>query len=333
MLVVIGIVIVLVGILMPSLNKAWKSAIRASVSNDLQAIATALEAYRQDFGDYPRVATDPGVVGVYPKVVDLPSSPGATVTPGAVLPRPNPMLGTQVLCFALMGPAAATDPYSPGATDRRIQDGADGPGFRGRAGGKIYPAYLPVERFKMGDPTFDFGPFPQPQYALEFSILDRWNLPILYFPASLARPNVSVTPTPPTCAPYVDSKLANPTITTSETSRYDGDDNLRWFTDGPRDTNASGTIYINYPVPTSNVPKALARLRAMLGDRHGATAGSAVDGIIQSDETPVDLPFLLWSAGPDERFGPFTFSASGVLTAADLNYLRDCDDITNFPRK
>src|SRR4051794_26541730 len=80
MLVVIGIIVVLVGMLMPSLNRAWKSAVRSSLANDLQAIATALEAYRQDFGDYPRVVKD----------TSLTDPPPAN--------RPNPMTGAQVLC-------------------------------------------------------------------------------------------------------------------------------------------------------------------------------------------------------------------------------------------
>src|SRR5438045_609121 len=56
LLVVISIIIVLAGILLPAITKAWKKAARTAMANDLQAVASALEAYKQDFGDYPRVS-------------------------------------------------------------------------------------------------------------------------------------------------------------------------------------------------------------------------------------------------------------------------------------
>ncbi len=55
MLVVIGIIVLLIGIAVPMLNRAWKNAVRTRMAADLQAIATGLDAYRQDFKDYPRI--------------------------------------------------------------------------------------------------------------------------------------------------------------------------------------------------------------------------------------------------------------------------------------
>src|SRR4051812_6524170 len=54
LLVVIGIIMTLAAILLPALNTAYRNASRARMAGDLQAIVTALEAYKADFGDYPR---------------------------------------------------------------------------------------------------------------------------------------------------------------------------------------------------------------------------------------------------------------------------------------
>src|SRR4051812_7886736 len=54
LLVVIGIIMTLAAILLPALNTAYRNATRARMAGDLQAIVTALEAYKADFGDYPR---------------------------------------------------------------------------------------------------------------------------------------------------------------------------------------------------------------------------------------------------------------------------------------
>src|SRR5947209_16246920 len=55
LLVVIGILVALVAILLPAVNKAYKTAQRTSMQADLAAISQALDAYRNDFADYPRV--------------------------------------------------------------------------------------------------------------------------------------------------------------------------------------------------------------------------------------------------------------------------------------
>src|SRR5262249_55450637 len=58
-LVVIGIIVVIAGITLPMILRSWRSASRTRIAADLNTIATALEEYRKDFGDYPRIPTDP----------------------------------------------------------------------------------------------------------------------------------------------------------------------------------------------------------------------------------------------------------------------------------
>jgi prepilin-type N-terminal cleavage/methylation domain-containing protein len=323
MLVVIGIILVLAGLLLPSLAGAYRSAQRTAMAADLNAIGVALEAYKKDFGSYPRVVKDPATTVIDPT-------------------HPNPMLGAQMLAFALMGPARATDPAAT-ANARLIQDGADGFGFRvqrtaGNDGnlntpddvmqGKTYPPYLQSDRFKCMDPMDDAAPAQTNNiadtHALRFCLLDRNNKPILYFPASSAHPNVKIAPAVAGApAPYVDSSIA--TGNASEGSLYDGDDNLMWFTNDPT-TYASAAMTAAASQPDKDI--SLKRIRVLLGETKTA------NGVIENGETPVDLPFLLWSAGPDEKFGPVDLSTASptALEDSDAAVIRKCDDVTNFPR-
>jgi prepilin-type N-terminal cleavage/methylation domain-containing protein len=54
-LVVIGIIVLLAGILLPVINRARRQANKARLALDLQALVTALEQYKGDVKDYPRV--------------------------------------------------------------------------------------------------------------------------------------------------------------------------------------------------------------------------------------------------------------------------------------
>ena len=56
---------------------------------------------------------------------------------------------------------------------------------------------------------------------------------------------------------------------------------------------------------TANV-MALQRMRMMLGDLAGSSAGmTPPNGVIDSSETPAyEGPFILWAPGPDGKYGP-----------------------------
>jgi type II secretory pathway pseudopilin PulG len=329
MLVVIGIVLVLAGLLLPAITGAYKKAQRAAMANDLQAVGTALDAYKRDHHDYPRVRTEQGL------------------TPTA--DRPNPMSGAQVLCFALVGPAPKTE-VGVVPPQRPKQDGQDGPGFRvlrlpGPDGimntadddltaRPAYPAYL-SDTFRYGDPMDPLAPTQVSRdevNVLRYTLLDRNNRPILYFPAAASKRNVNVAGTPGTPAPYVDSMIV--TGVASETSRYDADDNLAWFGDDPKN-------YATTPITAATGGTlALKRMRVLLGDVMNASdtlgaASTTPDGIVQQYETPVDLPYLIWAAGPDERFGPADGGFANGSTATDVSQLdrgliEKCDDVGNF---
>lgn len=146
MMVAVGIIALLAAVLIPVALRATRTAAATKLAADLQTIGQALEAYRADFGDYPRL------------------NPYNTSTG-----RTNADRGSVLLAWALIGPYPATaSPATPG-------DGADGNGFRLRAGqGRVYGPYLPVDRFKLVD--FVDGPRTLKQLA------DGYGTPILYFP-------------------------------------------------------------------------------------------------------------------------------------------------------
>ena len=301
MLVVIGIVVLVLGITTPMVTRAWRAGDRTRTAADLQAIAGALEAYRQDHGDYPRV-----------KGLPWPGATGANATE---------WLGARMLCRALIGPGPATATAAEIAAGR-IPDGAgtrppngqatdpetqNGPGFRTRSAtsGRVYGPYLPVDRFKLGDPNNPNVTTTQPGL---WAILDRYNKPYLYFPASPAKPNINTRGDPANTPGYIHT---DPAVTggNSEFSLYDADDNLNAFSRTPGSVEAV----------------AIQRLRLMLGDRNN-------NGIIDASlgETAATTEkFILWSAGPDELFGP---DASMAEPKGALNYLdaEKCDDVTNF---
>lgn len=257
-LLVMGILILLAGLLVPAVNKARAQATRVKVASDLQAISGALEAFKADHGDYPRVT-------------------------GAAVAAKGGYDGAIALCQFLVAPAAAdnleTNPAYPPT-----------PGFRTRAGGKVYGPYMPAEQFKMearGTPTDPAKPEPF------FVLLDRFEQPILYFPASPAKPNVRLAPTAAAPTPPYVSDVTAP-FPADTASLYDQRDNTALPLD---------------------------KMQAVLGDVNR-------NGVINIGEDGVDKPFLLWSAGADEVFGP-EFTASATDDDVRAAILR-CDDVTNF---
>jgi prepilin-type N-terminal cleavage/methylation domain-containing protein len=263
MLVVIGIVVLLLSLLSPMVTRAWKAGDRTRTAADLQAIASAQEAYKADHCTYPMPTLAAGI----------PSAPD----------RPNPPTGAQLLCFTIVAPAPAKEPgYSPTVSRRWKQDGADGPGFRTRGfDGRVYGPYLPADRFKLANPDN-----PTDTNPLTLAILDRYNRPILYYPAR-GRPNIRVT--------------------NGFVKDWD---------------------YLAPPAPKYNVrdnPGAMDErtMRVMLGDTNA-------NGMIDAGETPkAEADFLLWSAGPDETFGP----PQGMPLNTPENVrkaVEKSDDVTNF---
>lgn len=166
MLIVVGIGLLLMAIVLPAINRAYTQGERTRMALDLQAIATALEAYRQDHGDIPR-----------------PSPSGEAVTyPGRQGTNTD---GAAILCRALLGPGDAAT------------DGADGPGFRkiplSVSQSKVIPAYLPADKFKLVNLANNLPPRESvPADLNSAAFADRSGKPILYY-AGNKQANVNAT--------------------------------------------------------------------------------------------------------------------------------------------
>lgn len=160
-LVVIGIIVLLMGILIPMVNRAYTNAARTRSVADLAMLSTALEAYNHDFNSYPAVdETDATLVGTSLNGPDPSNKP---------TPPPGPNSGAQypgavVLCWALAAPGTAQ------------QDGNDGLGFKTRTQGQVWGPYVEAGRVKFAN-DYTVGSEPN------FYFADRYGHPILYFPA------------------------------------------------------------------------------------------------------------------------------------------------------
>ena len=269
MLVVIGIILLILGLASPMITRAWRGADRAATYNDIQVIASALESYKTDHGDYPRVAA-----------------------PYTGSGAPVDFNGARMLCRALVAPGPQGGTPTPAAN--KVADGADGPGFRVRGiQGKVYGPYVQVEKFKLGDPSQQnprvTGTTPEGNLA----ILDRYGRPFLYYPAK-GRPNIRIT------GGFIDDYADN----AQKHSLFNVRDNPGRTAPNPQGLNK-------------------AAFSQMMGDLNG-------NGMIDKDETPAsEGPFVLWSAGPDETFGPNP-PVAGTDRAAILKAVDKSDDVTSF---
>jgi type II secretory pathway pseudopilin PulG len=190
LLVVIGLIALLMALLLPTLSVVMGRARRAKASATLASISLALEAYKQDFGDYPRFV------------------------PGGEDPlnfRSGPR-GARLLTRALFGVAPAMEARSDvGVADPHylFGDGHGTPqapfGFRARRqvvtrdgesavlySGPVSGPYLDPDRFdllKTNDPAMIADGYV---YGPDAVILDpQFREPILYYPGLAKPPPIS----------------------------------------------------------------------------------------------------------------------------------------------
>jgi type II secretory pathway pseudopilin PulG len=266
-MVTVGIIAVIMALAIPAVLYSVKRSKEIRIRSDLALIGTALEAYKVDFGDYPRFAD---------ALSDQASAAASTKGNGTWLDYAQGNIGScrgaTLLCRALLGPGPAVTssdsadgyPASPG------DDGADGPGFRVRRiqsgtnkdgtpiwGGKVYGPYLDSSKFKILYADGIKNQAILSGYPAAYPLLiDVNGNPILYYPAA---PGI-----PPVLLGYTDPSTA----TTNTVSRFNGFDN-----EGFLDASGGGSSFVS----TSPF--------AMLA----ASAGTA--------------NYLLWSAGNDNQFG------------------------------
>lgn len=314
-LVVLGVIAVLVGLLIPMVNRARRGAERSRIQSDLNAITIALDQYKIDFGDVPRPAeaefnTGAAVLG---KALIGPYGDGIDST-GNVVDDDPPTYGALAAAVTRIEPGlcvraaasagsrmyvALVDDPGPTLTDDAKwaefdpTDGADGPGFRAAPPRIVAGARIPQGKVS--------GPYLQPEkFRVRGAyLLDIHDSPIQYLPADRGRPNVN---------------------------RAFGYVALRDFsTNPPRQPLydvAPALIFFRRP-GESDDGNALVRMQSLL---RAGTSG-ADEGAVRAGESPAYTgPFLLWSGGRDRQFGP-AMTGGSPPTAAQV---AACDDVANF---
>jgi type II secretory pathway pseudopilin PulG len=301
MMTVVGILALLVGILLPALVHVYGRASKTRVAADFGAISTALEAYRQDFGDYPRANSGypntgfgtlgfalvgPGPAAGAPPTFDnsLTYDPGAVVSSGVAT----------YICLRPSSGNAVTNNYY-WALFFGWHDGADGPGFRTGTGtidtngdgipdsgvptGRTWGPYMSADHMKVNGA----------------GLIDHTGNPILYFPA-----NKKANPT-----------LPNGFVGAVSQSMFNANDN---FEQARRSGEPNGVV--------------LDRIRLMFGDYN-------LNGQIDSGNSPTEVPppqgYVLWSAGSDGVLGPTGPFVAGADASENQRQVQKCDDVTNIP--
>jgi type II secretory pathway pseudopilin PulG len=288
MLVVIGILAGLMALVLPAILKAYATGVRTRTEADLHLIETALEAYKQDFGDYPRFAT-----------ATADQADFANMTPGnGTWLDYQPDRGALLLCRALLGPgpgpkstSLVTDAAAPG------EDGADGPGFRSRrnlmagtggtvAAGKVWGPYVQPDKFKLGHTNTLTSP-PTAADTTNFTdavLVDHFENPILYYPSNGPIPTTALSQ-------YVT--VVNP-ASSNVTTYYNAFDNAG--------------------VGTTATPSFLKP-----ADMQKFMYANNPSGMVATGKTIVSTnPYLLWTAGADGIFGANVKGKTDDVTNFDI---------------
>lgn len=296
LLIVIGIALLLIGILFPAINRAFRAGARTKMAFDVQALVTALEAYKKDHGDIPR--TSP--TGLDPVRVGTAAGPL--------------MNGAQVLCRAMIGLGPATI----ATAETGVIDGADGPGFRtvppigGTAQGKVYGPYIAPDKLKVvaypggGTPVVDFR---------DAVLADSNGLPILYYPGrkvDIYGPSSFYVRyaqhTDPAIRPMFNVRDNDPSASNAPASP-----DLQM-------TEKKLQLLMGDSALAAVAPNAPLALKSP-----GTVAQNGRIDRTEGEEPAFVGDYLIVSPGPDERFGP----KDETLPISSKN---PCDDVTNFAR-
>jgi type II secretory pathway pseudopilin PulG len=296
MLVVIGVIVILAAILLPMLLKANREGDRMRTQADMQTISQGLEAYKLDFGDYPR-PDSPGNNSGFACLGRYLIGPGPAGAPSPTFTLPVAPFKdgdmyyvgsgtTQIQYVCVNGSSTTTAPPTPDWVVQSFTDSVDGPGIKGPHGNKKYGPYIQPDKVRLHG----------------LAIVDKKDNPILYFPATAGHPNIHVVGGGGTSSGY---------LSLSGASMYNLGDGENFFRE-------QGEPDISNP-PTMNYNSVHAMM-SLLGDTN-------FDGAIGPGETAAATgSYILWAAGPDGIYGPVR-SPNADATQEQLD---SCDDVTNF---
>ncbi|WP_428937565.1 type II secretion system protein [Fontivita pretiosa] len=308
LLTVIGIVVLLAAILIPVTLRARREGLKTRMTMDMQTVAAALQQYKSDFGELPRLPlrSSPQYQQVVPNT-GAAALGKALVGPYGTTPPPNYdgsrdyRIGECVYdgseSYVCIAPAKA----KPVNNDRfwalfDPRDGADGPGFRARPTVDSDGDGIPDSGGKTWGPYLQSGVLVVSGTVL----LDRENSPILYFPIRAARQNLR------------DNQAKTPSGQTYPV--YAGLHDLSYV-------NLNNNIEAFRRADETTTDAARDRLRMMLGDYN-------LNGYIDNGESPVEGSFILVSAGVDGLFGVVGTDPPNAANARENKIAQEkCDDI------
>ena len=167
LLVTIGIIMVLLGILMPTIISARRQADRKRTEADLQVISQALEAYKQVFNDYPRQIR-----------------PDWNITqPARMANGPERVLAKYLLGWDPLPDPLPPDPARPPYIDGqgvRVVKVVSPDGKKASNKGKKWGPYLPPDRFKFEPDVGDLDNLNN--IGAGGKLKDRYDSEIQYYP-------------------------------------------------------------------------------------------------------------------------------------------------------
>jgi type II secretory pathway pseudopilin PulG len=324
-LVVIGIIVILASVLLPVLVIAQRKGNTFRVASDLNGIAVALQAYHDQFGDYPRV--DPAFPGtgaqVLAKALLGPGSAGDNLYSSSATYFPGDMVtvaGTPPTYFMAQVRTTGSTPTNGGNWIQlpfTYADGADGPGFRVRATGQgaVYGPFLNTDKFKVGK---------------QMAILDYYGNPVLYFPGKAgAVPSLAPTLTNGATSNITlqPSPVAVTTATTTEklgyvsiggAGLYDVQSNMWVFSQKPSlfsyygsqlstlpqtwAYTAPGTTgATRWPLDTTKIVARVAAKPTVIPFATDYDLKNYIQYRLEQAGSPTP-PFLLWSAGANGTY-------------------------------
>lgn len=186
LLVVVGIIVLLIGLLLPALGKVRQKARITQTSSTLEEFAKACDAFNQQFGYYP---------GIVPEYI-LENDPKITAAENAILhlsggavrgdELPIWVNGTQYTALSDIEAALGGEIVSFNAPDGSsfevlidAQTVGEGPFVQG----KRYPPFYAPKGSELASAqgiVRDLGSSPEQELAFIPSCLDAWGTPILY---------------------------------------------------------------------------------------------------------------------------------------------------------
>jgi prepilin-type N-terminal cleavage/methylation domain-containing protein len=317
LMVVMAIIALLAGLGLPLIFRAYRNGQKVRQAADLQAISVGLEAFRQDFGDYPRVDIDNTGFAVLGKslmgpwgnghndALSTPTTPvldpldppayagGKQYKPGDCVRQPSTVDQPTYVCIKTTTTAPGG---GPDWVQYDVNDGKDGPGIHTARGTKTWGPYLQIDKFKMQG----------------IAILDMNDHPIAYFPARPKKPDIH---------------QPGQYIAQGGQAMYNANNNLSLFL---RDADMGIVPGGSGETLAAHAADALKRLQSMLGDVSNGTGGAPDGGINTNESAKCELPFILWSAGQDGFFGPQYYPGNPLPITFSESDIQKCDDVTNF---